>query len=153
MLEFSMLLKYLLFLLLLPLNGEVHASQACAATISELRVMLGDQTFPLKWTETTMNDGKPLEMSILEKNGNLLLEFIKTKEGLWAESASVICKSGADIDTRFSREQVRLGPAANWVLRLALGNGGKFILTRLDTGHLRIVTSGWSGIFAPIPAP
>ena len=82
MLEFGMRLKYLWLLLLLPLNSEVHASQTCAATISELRMMLGDQNFPLMWAETTMTDGKPLVMSIFEKNGSLLLEFIKTKEGL-----------------------------------------------------------------------
>lgn len=54
--------KYLLYflLLLLPLNGEAHASQTCVATVSDLGVMFGNQTFPLKWEETTMDDGKPL---------------------------------------------------------------------------------------------
>jgi hypothetical protein len=141
---------FLLFLpLLLPLNGEAHGSQACAATIGELRVMLGDQTFPLKWEETTMDDGKPLVVSILENNGSLFLEFIKTREGLWAESAGVICKTGTDLETRFTGEQIRLGPAANWVLRYALSNGGKFTLTKLGPEQLRITTRGWSGIFSP----
>jgi len=141
---------FLLLLLLLPLNGEAQESQACAATISELRVILGDQTFPLKWEETTMDDGKPLVVSILEKNGNLFLEFIKTKEGLWAESIGVMCKSGSDIETRFTGDQIRLGPAANWLLRQALRRDGKFRLTRIGTGQLRIATNGWSGIFSPI---
>ncbi|MDP2786305.1 MAG: hypothetical protein Q8O38_17180, partial [Sulfurimicrobium sp.] len=68
----------LLLPLLLPLNSAAHESQTCAATIGELRVMLGDQAFPLKWEEATMDDGKPLVVSILEKNGSLFLEFIKT---------------------------------------------------------------------------
>jgi hypothetical protein len=147
----AMRLKYFLFFLpvLLSLNGEAHGSQTCAATISELRVMLGDQTFPLKWEETSMDDGKPMVVSILENNGYLFLEFIKTREGLWAESAGVICKTGKDFETRFTGEQIRMGPAANWVLRSALGNGGKFTLTRIGSEQLRIATSGWSGIFSP----
>ena len=42
--------------------------------------MLNDQTFPLTWEETTMNDGKPLIVSIQENNGNLFLHFNKTRE-------------------------------------------------------------------------
>lgn len=141
---------FLLFLpLLLPLNSEAHGSQTCAATIGELRVMLGDQTFPLKWEEATMDDGKPLVVSILEKNGSIFLEFIKTSEGLWAESAGVICKTGTHLETRFTGEQIRLGPAVGWILRSALKNGGKFTLTKLGPEKLQIATSGWSGVFSP----
>ncbi|NMM26587.1 MAG: hypothetical protein HHJ12_04665 [Glaciimonas sp.] len=140
----------LLFLpLLLSLNSPAHASQTCAATINELQVMLGNQAFPLKWEETTMEDGKPLLVSIFEKKGALFLEFVKTREGLWAESVGVICKTGADLEIRFTGEQIRLGPAANWMLRYALKSGGKFTLTRLGSEQLRIATSGWSGIFSP----
>jgi hypothetical protein len=140
-------IPFFLFLLL-SLNSEAHESQTCAATISELRVMLADQAFPLKWEETSMEDGKPLVVSIHEKNGNLFLEFVKTREGLWAESASVICKTGTDIETRFTAKQIRLGPAANWVLRYALGSGGRFTLTRIGPEQLQIATSGWSGVFS-----
>lgn len=42
-----------------------------------------------------MEDGKPLLVSIHEKKGALFLEFIKTQEGLSAESVGVICKTGA----------------------------------------------------------
>jgi hypothetical protein len=142
------------FLFLLPLllsaTGAAHASQTCAATLSELGSMLGERAFPLKWEETTMDDGKPLVMSIVENNGSLLLEFTKTGEGLWAESPGVICKTGADFEARFSGKQIRLGPAANWVLRYALRSGGKFILTKLGPDRLRIATSSWSGIFSPL---
>lgn len=143
--------KYLLYFLplLLPLNSEAHASQTCAATVSELGVMFGNQTFPLKWEETTMDDGKPLVMSIIENNGSILLEFTKTGEGLWAESLGVICKTGTDFEARFSAKQIRLGPAANWILRNALRNGGKFTLTKLGSDQLRIATSSWRGTFSP----
>lgn len=141
---------FLLFLpLLLSLNSEARELPTCAATISELRALLGDQTFPLKWEETTMSDGKPLLMSIFEKNGSLFLEFIKTREGLWAESTGAICKTGAGLEIRFTEEQIRVGPAANWVLRSLLGRGGKFSLTKSGSEQLQIATSGWNGIFSP----
>ncbi|MBD3811516.1 MAG: hypothetical protein IE917_04730 [Betaproteobacteria bacterium] len=143
--------KYILFYLplLLSLHGEAHASPTCAATVGELGVMLGNHIFPLKWEETTMDDGKPLVMSIVENHGSLFMEFTKTGEGLWAESHGVICKSGTDFEARFTGEQIRLGPAASWLLRLALTNGGKFKLTKLGADQLRIETSSWSGIFSP----
>ena len=135
--------------LLLSFNCDAHELQICAATISELRVMLGEQKFPLKWEETTMDDGKPLVVSIVENNGSLFLEFIKTSEGLWAQSPGVICKAGADLEAQFTGEQIRLGPAATWVLRLALRNGGKFTLSKFGSDQLRIATSGWKGTFSP----
>jgi hypothetical protein len=143
--------KYLFVLLplLLSLHGEARAQQTCAATISDLRAMVGDQTFPLTWDETTMGDGKPLVVSIFERNGSLFLEFNKTREGLWAQSGGVICSAGADLEIRFTADQIHLGPAANWVLRLALRNGGTFTLTRLGSEQLRIATTGWNGIFSP----
>jgi hypothetical protein len=145
-------LKCFLFVLPLLLSSmsEAHASQTCAATLSELGLMLGEQSFPLKWEETTMDDGKPLVMSIVENNGSLFLEFTKTGEGLWAESLGIICKTGTDFEARFSGKQIRLGPAANWVLRYALRNGGKFTLTKLGPDRLRIATSSWSGLFSPL---
>jgi len=144
--------KHVLFFLplLLILNGEAHAARTCAATVGELETLLGERALPLKWEETTMDDGKPLVMSIVESDGSLLLEFTKTGEGLWAESPGVICKSGADLEARFSGKQIRLGPAANWILRYALRNGGKFTLTKLAADQLRIATRSWSGIFSPV---
>jgi hypothetical protein len=112
--------------------------------------LLADVSFPLAWEETSMDDGKPLRVSILEKEGALSLEFIKTREGLWAQTAGVICRSGRDFETRFGADQIHLGPAANWVLRLALANGGKFTLTKLGSDRLRISGGGWNGTFVPI---
>ena len=137
----------LLLSLLLPLNSHARDSQPCAASISELRNLLDDQTFPLKWEETTMDDGKPLMVSILDKNGALSVEFVKTRQGLWAQSFGVVCKTDAGLEIRFTGEQIHFGPAAGWILRSALGHGGKFTLTRLEPKKLRIATTGWSGIF------
>lgn len=135
--------------LLLFQGGQAHASPTCAASIGELRLLVGDPNFPLTWEETSMDDGKPLLVSILEKDGSLWLKFIKAREGLWAQSAGVICRSGHDFETRFGPEQIRVGPAANWVLRFALASGGKFTLTRLGSDKLRIAGGGWSGVFLP----
>jgi hypothetical protein len=150
--RFSVRLSYVIFglCLLLLHSGQAQERPACAATLSELRLLLGDPDFPLLWKETTMDDDKPLLVTILEREGSLRLEFFKTREGLWAQSFGVICGTGRDIEIRFGPEQIRLGPAANWVLRLALANGGKFTLTRLGSDRLRIAGGGWSGTFSPI---
>lgn len=94
-----------------------------------------------------MDDGKPLVLSILERNGSLFLEFIKTGEGLWVEGASILCRNGPDLEARFPVKQVRLGPAANWATRYAFTNGGQFTLTKVGD-QLRIATTGWSGTFS-----
>ena len=95
-----------------------------------------------------MDDGKPLVLSILERNGTLFLAFVKTGEGLWAEGAGIVCTNGSDVEARFVNEEVRTGPAANWATRYALTNGAQFTLTKLGSQQLRIATAGWSGTFA-----
>jgi hypothetical protein len=140
---FSLLVLSLLF----TLNSHAQESQPCAATISELKNLLDDQTFPLKWEETTMDDGKPLMVSIFEKNAALSVEFIKTRQGLWAQSFGVVCKTDVALEIRFTSEQIQFGPAAGWLLRSALGNGGKFTLTRLGPKQIRLATTGWNGTF------
>jgi hypothetical protein len=136
-------------ILLLPVDGNVRASPPCAATIVEFRTLVGDPSFPLRWQETTMDDGKPMVVSILERNGSLHLEFIKTGAGLWAESAGIICTNGKHFETRFASAQIRFGPAANWVTRIALGRGGHFTFAKTGSEQLRIATGGWSGNFSP----
>lgn len=138
-------------LLSLLLSGPALASEpsGCATSIGELMAMNGDQAFPLKWKETTMDDGRPLLVSIAEKNGALAFEFIKSGKGLWAETAGAVCRSGADLEIRFTGEQIHFGPAAGRMLRLLLGNGGQFTLTRLGPEQLRIATRGWQGDFVP----
>lgn len=129
----------------------LESAQPCAATIAELRLLAGDVALPLVWEETTMADGKPLRVAISESQGALFVIFIKAREGLWAESAGRICKAGADLEVRFASGQIRLGPAANWMLRAVLGQGGSFTLTRLGADRLRIATTGWSGEFVAGP--
>lgn len=140
---FSLLLLSLLF----TLNSHAQESQPCAATISELKNLLDDQAFPLKWEETTMDDGKPMMVSIFETKGALSVEFIKTRQGLWAQSFGVVCKTDVALEISFTGEQIHFGPAAGWILRSVLGNGGKFTLTRHGPEKLRIATTGWSGVF------
>ena len=137
-----------LFAALLALSGQANALQICAATIGEFRAMLGSETYPLTWEETSMADGKPLVVSILERNGALLMAFVKTREGLWAESAGVVCRAGARLELRFTADQIRMGPAAGWGLRMALGNGGRFSLSKLGADQLLIETAGWAGTFS-----
>lgn len=142
--------RWLFLLLLLSLHDAEAATPVCAATIRELGSLLGEKALPQTRAETTMDDGKPLVMSIVESDGSLLLGFTKTGEGLWAESTGVICESGANFEARFSSKQIRLGPAAGWILRSSLKHGGKFTLTKLSSDQLRIATRGWSGEFSPV---
>lgn len=97
-----------------------------------------------------MTDGKPLVVSIREQDGSLHMEFQKTREGLWAEGAAVICAASAGsagLEARLSR--LRAGPAAHWLLRHSMGQDPTFTLSRLATGQLRIATPGWHGVFSP----
>ncbi len=121
----------------------------CASTIRELRILLGDPIFPYHWEESSMDDGKPLRVSIIEGNGMLLLEFIKPGEGMWVKISGLICKVGSDLEIRLSKEQVTLGTSANWMLRLALANRGVFTLRRDLAHELQIKASGWNGRFVP----
>lgn len=130
--------------------SRANEPQRCATSPGELRVLLGAPTFALSWEETSMRDGKPLVVSIGEKNGALHLLFTKTGEGLWAESTGALCQTGADLEIRFSRQQIRVGPAAGWVVRQALEGGGAFKLTTLGAQRLRIATTGWDGVFVPV---
>ncbi len=144
------LLALLLLSLLLSVNSHAQQAQTCATSLSELKSLLHEDTLGLKWEETTMDDGKPLIVSILEKNGALFVKFVKTQRGLWAETFGTICQTSTDLEMRFSADQIHFGDAASWVLRYVLGKGGQFTLTKLGSKSLRISTSGWSGDFRQI---
>jgi hypothetical protein len=137
-----------IFLLALALAGECQAAAPCAESIAALRNLVADPSFPMTWHETTMDDGKPMVLSIVERDSHLFLEFVKTGEGLWASSASVVCRNGNVLEASFSRHHVTPGPAASWTIRYILGRGGRFTLTRLGADRLRIATRGWSGTFS-----
>lgn len=136
--------------LLLPLlffAGACQAASPCAESIAALRELVADPSFPLQWTETSMDDGKPLVLSIRERNGSLFVVFTKTHEGLWAEGTSIVCRKGLGYDVRIAADQIRVGPAANWLIQYTLSSGGLFTLTRLGAEQLQVATPGWSGKF------
>jgi hypothetical protein len=136
------------FLFLQPLVSHSLDAKTCVKNIHDINLAWGSPSFPLKWKETSMSDGKPLVVTILEKNDSIFLTFVKEKEGLWAESTGLICQVGNDLEIEFTGNQIRFGPAANWVLKLAIGNGGKFSLRRTGNEGLQIKTSGWEGLFS-----
>jgi len=139
-----------LLLLVLTLCMASRAAGAeppqCTASLEGLHRLVGEASFPLRWEETSMTDGKPMVVSILERDGTLFMEFLKTREGLWAEGTAVICMAGVGLEARIG--QLRLGPAAPWLLRGSLG-GRTFAMSRQVGGLLRIGTPGWTGTFLP----
>ena len=128
---------------------QCHAASTCASTIAGLRALLADESFALEWRETTMDDEKPLVLSVLERDGNLFLMFVKTGEGLWAEGAGLVCREGPYFEMRLAADRLKIGPAASWAARYAFANGAQFTLARLGSHRLRIDTVGWSGVFVP----
>jgi len=139
-----------LFFVLLVQARSGHALdvRSCAKNIQEINQVWGGAAFPLKWRETSMSDGKSLVVSIQEKNGKFHLQFVKEQEGLWAETTGLICQVGNELEIEFSGDEIRLGPAANWLLKVAIGHGGKFSLKKLGSEELRIKTGGWQGLFS-----
>ena len=121
----------------------------CASSVAELRRLAGDPLFAARWEETSMLDGKPLLVSITEREGRLFLAFFKTHEGVWAEGPVAICAASTELEARIAKSHIVMGPAAHWLLRQSLGNGATFSLRRLASGQLRIATPGWSGVFSP----
>lgn len=133
----------------LPFDGRAAVAEKCVSTLAELKFLLSGQPLALHWQETTMDDAKPLMVSISENNGALSVAFVKTTKGLWADISGKICQTDKALEIRFSADQIRFGPAASWLLRYALGNGGKFTVTRQAGQRLQVQTTGWSGIFIP----
>jgi len=134
----------------LAFAASAAVAAPCATSVGELRSIAGDAAFALRWEETSMSDGKPLVVSIAQHDDGLHLEFVKVREGLWAEGAATICQADAQLQARMKPGRLRLGPAAHWILRHSIGQGGVFLLSRQPGGLLRIATPGWSGLFAPL---
>jgi len=143
------LILFALFVFLThPLTSYSSDARTCAKSIQALNTVWGEPRFPLAWKETSMSDGKPLLVSIQEKNDGIFLQFIKDKEGLWAESTGQVCQTDDGFEIEFTENGIRLGPAASWLLKLAIGKGGKFSLVKINSHQLRIKTSGWQGLFS-----
>ncbi|TWO71982.1 hypothetical protein FN976_08335 [Caenimonas sedimenti] len=124
-----------------------NPAHGCATSIAQLRALLGDAGFALHWREVSMRDGMPLVVRVSEEEGRLVLRFVKTAAGLWAEGPAEFCLAGEHLEARIARERIRVGPAAPWLLRQSLGGGARFVLARLPQGQLRIGATGWSGVF------
>jgi hypothetical protein len=135
----------------LPLLSMHAAAAPCAQTIDQVRVLLGDATFPLRWQETTMDDGKPLVMTLAEREGGLELSIGKHGQGIWAEGAASICTLEASLEARFTKGKSRIGAAAPWPLRYALRRDARLLLTRLGPARIQVSTFGWHGEFSPQP--
>ena len=127
--------------------GALHAGASpCAANVSQLRLLLADPDFPLSWRETSMDDGRPLMMSIGDRDGALFLSLTKSG-GLWVEGPVVICARGGGFEARFSPGTARIGPAAHWALRHTIDRV-KYRMERLGSAGLRVAAGPWSGVFS-----
>lgn len=138
--------------LLAATTGSWAQDRGCASTIEELRSVAGDPAFPLRWVETTMNDGKPLVVSLLEQDGSLFMQFRKTGEGLWAQGAVRICLADRELQARIARSRLQVGAAAHWIFRMSARDGATFRLHRMPSGLLQVSAGAWSGTFAPQPS-
>jgi len=137
-------------MLALAVSCQAQTPEKCVSTLADLKQMLDDPTFSLTWEETTMDDGKPLVVTISEKDDALSVAFVKRTKGLWADISGEICKTDQALEIRFTGQQIHFGPAASWILRYMLGKGGKFTLTRISAQTLRVSTMGWSGDFVQV---
>ena len=137
--------------LVVPLCAGAFEPPHCASSFDELRSLAADPAFPLRWKELSMADGKPLVVTITQRDGSLFLEFVKSQEGVWAQGPAAICATPDGLEARIARSHIRVGPAAHWLLRTSLGEGATFRLRRLATGQLQIGLPGWSGLFAAQP--
>ncbi|MES2528936.1 MAG: hypothetical protein V4598_17755 [Bdellovibrionota bacterium] len=136
------------FILLFIFSTSLWA-KTCAGDLKSFRELFDNETYPLTWEETTADDGKPLVVKITEEKGKLFLEFVKTKEGLWASGTADICKDEGEIVATISKEQIKLGKAAHWAIKMSMKNGASFKLIKLKPLILKISTFGWSGEFIP----
>ena len=142
-----------LALLLLTIASPGRAQETrCAASLADLGRLLGNTTPIRHWAEVSMDDGRPLLITLGESGGTLRLEFVKSGAGLWAEVSGVVCPTGKDLELRVAREQIRFGPASHWSVQLMLANGGVFVLHRDAADQLHIEAQGWSGRFTPAAA-
>lgn len=133
---------------LIALATPSQAAPPCANTLTALRALVLDPAFPLQWRETGIDDGKPLLLTLAERDGALHLRFAKSGEGLWAEGMVSVCGSGAALSARFDAGRMRFGEAAPWIIRYS--HGTEFTLVRLGAA-MRVAGTGWGSNFAAMP--
>ena len=125
-------------------------TRPCALSLGELAGLVRQPGFAARWQETSMQDGKPLVVTLSEREGELHLQFVKAGEGLWAEGAASVCMNNGVLEALLPRGRIQVGPAANWLLRQSLASGARFALGLQPGGQLRIATPGWHGTFVPL---
>lgn len=131
--------------------GASHAG--CAGDIQGLRRIAEDPSFPLHWIETGMDDGRPLRLTLSDREGALHFQFDKTPAGLWAEGLGEICATSGALEARFGPGALHPGPDAGWLMRRRLEGGAHLLLTRLQSGELKVSTFGWKSRFAAVGSP
>lgn len=138
---------HILFFILSSLAQAVAPD--CAKDIAGVRDLLKDANMPLVWVETTADDGKPLVVTISELGRKLHLEFDKTKEGLWASGGADVCMVEGNVVAHITKDHIKLGKAAHWVVKMSMSGGAKFTLKYSAPDKLHISTFGWKGDFTP----
>lgn len=133
------------------LLGANAAAAECDSDVAGLRRLAGDPAFPLHWTETGMDDGKPLQLVLRDFDGALHLRFDKAGEGLWAEGVGRVCAVAGGLEMRFEPGRLHAGEAAGWLLRQALQAGGRFTFMRDASGGMQVGATGWRGHFIAVP--
>ncbi|MCC2675520.1 MAG: hypothetical protein K0R58_2467 [Ramlibacter sp.] len=132
---------------LVLLMSASGAAAQCAHDVAGLRLLARDASFPVRWIESGMDDGRPLVLSLADTERGLHLRFDKTDEGLWVEGVGSVCTVGDALEIRFAPGHLRPGAAAHWLLRAALQAGGQFTLTREKADELRVHSASWTGRF------
>ena len=138
-------------LAMLACSAAARATPTCSTALDEFRAFLGSDTYPLRWEEVEMSDGKPLTIAISEAGSGLFFEFHKAREGVWAAGNGMVCREGSTLLLRFAPGQLVPGPAANWAMRAGLHGANEFRLKPSGVARLRISGVGWEGNFVPAP--
>ncbi len=136
-------------LFLSALSSSKLALAECATDLNSLAAVFHTEEFSSRWVETGARDGQPLVVTITPERGGLFLQFVKTGAGLWASGTADICNDRGGVTATISGDQIKLGPAAPFLLRMGMGGGATFRLSLQGSSSLQISASGWSGRFAP----
>ena len=136
------------------------ASPNCVETKVEVRELMTksvgsefSQVLESGWSETTADDGKPLQITVSEKEGKLYMVFNKTNEGIWAEGPAQVCESEGSLKLRVTGKMIKLGSAAPWPIRFTMSGGANLGLKFKAADKLHVSTTGWSGDFVPMSNP
>jgi hypothetical protein len=131
--------------------AEQSQETKCTSDLKEAKTRLPVGSIERGWIETGANDGKPMVIRLIASSQELRLEFDKTQEGIWASGRATVCGSIHDRDQTLSlaisSDDIRLGPAAPFLLRMAFKRGARFEITTLKDGEFQVKTTGWSSRF------